>query len=84
MAVRLPALRAGRLLHPGRFLVLISVRGFVDPRATVRLEGLHQLKNPTTSSGIERRPSELLIYSLLVISCLICNLLFKTFKSFEV
>jgi hypothetical protein len=27
MAVRLSALRAGRLLPPGRFLLLISVRG---------------------------------------------------------
>jgi hypothetical protein len=53
MAVRLPPLRAGRPLHPGRFLVLISVRGCVDPRAIVRLEGLDQLKNQMTSSGIE-------------------------------
>jgi hypothetical protein len=53
MAVRLSDLRAGRPLPPGRFLVLISVRGRVDPRAIVWLEGLSQLENPMTSSGIE-------------------------------
>jgi hypothetical protein len=45
--VTLSALRAGRLLHPGRFVVLISVIG------SSQLEGLSQLKNPITSSGIE-------------------------------
>jgi hypothetical protein len=46
MAVRLSALHAGRprLYLSGRFLVLISVRGCVDSRATVRLEGLGQLE----------------------------------------
>jgi hypothetical protein len=53
MAVRLSTLRADRSLPPGRFLVLISVRGWVEPPAIVRLEGLGQLKNPMTLSGIE-------------------------------
>jgi hypothetical protein len=51
MAARLSALRAGRILPPGRFLVLISVRGWVDRRAMVRLEGLGKLKNKSTPSG---------------------------------
>jgi hypothetical protein len=44
MTVRLLALLAGRLLPQGRFLVLTSIRGWVDLRALVRLEGLGQLK----------------------------------------
>jgi hypothetical protein len=44
MAVRLSALRACRHLPPGKFLVLISVKGWVDPRTIVRLEGLGKLK----------------------------------------
>jgi hypothetical protein len=47
MAVRLLA------LPPGRFMVLVSVRGLIEPRAIVRLEGSGKLKNPVTSSGIE-------------------------------
>jgi hypothetical protein len=40
MAVRLSALHTGSPLTPGRFLLLITVRGWVDARAIVRLEGL--------------------------------------------
>jgi hypothetical protein len=44
MALRLSALRAGRPLPAGRFLVIISVKGWVDLKAIVRLEGLGELK----------------------------------------
>jgi hypothetical protein len=53
MAVELSVLRPYCLLPPERFLVLISVRGRVDPRAIVRLEGLSRFKNPVTSSEME-------------------------------
>jgi hypothetical protein len=69
MEVRVLALRAGRPLPPMKSLVLISVRTWVDPRAIVRLEGLGQLKNPITSSGIEPATFRLVAQYLNLLPC---------------
>jgi hypothetical protein len=54
MVIRFSALRDGRALRQGRFLIPIYVRGCISPRVIVRLAGLGELKkNSLTSSVIE-------------------------------
>jgi hypothetical protein len=51
-------------LPPARFLILIFVIGWVDPRVIVWLEVLGQLRNPMTASAIEALIFLLVAYCL--------------------
>jgi hypothetical protein len=83
MAVRLSALRAAALYSPERFLVLISVRGSVDSRAIVRLEGLVKLKKKIHLIGTRTR--ELPAYDIVPPHFILCLIEYTLYvKLFQV
>jgi hypothetical protein len=68
--VSLSGLRTGRIYCHEIFLILIFIRGCVDPRAIVSPEGLNQRKIPMTSSGVETYSLEL---KKVIVPCELCG-----------
>jgi hypothetical protein len=68
MKVWLSASSDGRPLSPRKIPGAHFCRGWVDPKAIVQLEGLGQLKNSMTSSGMEPASFRLVAYCLNQIS----------------
>jgi hypothetical protein len=57
--MRLSALCTDCYLSPGRLLVFISVRGWINPSAIIQLKGSGQLKTLMTSLGIKHATFQL-------------------------
>jgi hypothetical protein len=63
-SVRLSILHTGCTLHTGGFLVLISIRGWVNPRTIERLGRLGKLKTKKLNDLVRNRSRDLSAWSI--------------------